>query len=336
MKNHKVFVTLAIPKVAVDRVAQIAEVKLSPYGVPCPRDMLMKELAEAEAVIADGRTIFDAEAMKAAQKLKIVARIGVGLDNVDIKAATERGVYVSNTPGVLSDAVAELTIGLMLALSRRLLQAHAYVESGKWTELSSFPLGIDLSGKTLGIIGLGQIGMEVARRASGLRMAILYHDTVRREDAKRLYHAKYSSLEDLLKDSDFITLHVPLTSRTEKLIGHSELGLMKPTAYLINTARGNVVDQAALWKALKERRIAGAALDVCEVEPIRHDDPLLQLDNVILTPHIGSGTVETRTKMALTVADDIIRVLKGEKPMNLVNRELLEKRQTLSQGLRRE
>jgi D-3-phosphoglycerate dehydrogenase len=285
----------------------------------------MKELAEAEAVIADGRTIFDAQVMKAAQKLRIVARIGVGLDNVDLKAATERGVYVSNTPGVLSEAVAELTIGLMLALSRRLLEAYAYVKSGRWTEVSDFPLGTDLSGKNLGIIGLGQIGMDIARRASGLRMAILYYDVVRKEEAERLYDAKYSSLERLLKDSDFITLHAPLTSRTEKLIGRSELGLMKPTAYLINTARGKIVDQMALWEALKEKRIAGAALDVYEVEPIPYDEPLLQLDNVILTPHIGSGTVETRTKMALTVAEDVIRVLKGKKPMNLVNRELQKK-----------
>jgi phosphoglycerate dehydrogenase-like enzyme len=166
--------------------------------------------------------------------------------------------------------------------------------------------------------------MEVAKRASALRMAILYYDVVRREDAERLYDAKYSSLENLLKDSDFITLHIPLAPRTEKLIGRSELALMKHTAYLINTARGKVVDQAALWEGLKEGRIAGAALDVYEVEPIARDEPLLQLENVILTPHIGSATAETRTKMALTAADDVIRVLKGEKPLNLVNRELLK------------
>jgi glyoxylate reductase len=325
MKNRKVFVTLRIAKVAIDELAQIAEVQLSPYGVPCPKDLLMKELAEAEAVIADGGTIIDAQVMKTAQKLRIVARTGVGLDNVDLKTATERGIYVSITPGVLSNAVAELTIALMLVLSRRLLEAHAYVKSGKWTALSDFPHGIDLSGKTLGIIGLGQIGLEVARRASGLRMAILYYDTVRKEDAERLYDAKYSSLESLLKDSDFISLHVPLTSRTRKLIGRFELGLMKPTAYLINTARGKVVDQVALWEALKQGRIAGAALDVYEVEPIPRDDPLLQLDNVILTPHIGSRTVETRTKMALIAAEDVIRVLKGKEPMNLVNRELLKR-----------
>ena len=310
-------------KVATDRVAQIAEVQFSPCGVPCPKDVLMRELTDADAVIADGRTVFDAQVLKAAQKLRIVARIGVGFDNVDLKAATERGVYVTYTPGVLSDAVAELTIGLMLALSRRLVEADAFVKSRKWAEPTTFPFGIDLAGKTLGIIGMGQIGMEVARRASGLRMSVLYHDVVRKEDAEQLYNAKYSSLESLLKDSDFITLHVPLTSGTVKLIGRSELRLMKPTAYLINASRGKVVDQAALREALKERRIAGAALDVYEVEPIPHDESLLQLDNVILTPHIGSRTVETRTKMALTVADDVIRVLKGEKPVNLVNRELL-------------
>ena len=326
MKNRKVFVTFPIAKVAIDRLAQIAEVQLSPYGVPCPKDKLMKELAEAEAVVVDGTTIIDAQVMRAAQKLRIIARVGVGFDNVDLKTATERGVYVGITP-VLSDAVAELTIALMLALSRKLLEAHGYVKSRKWTEGSDFPHGIDLSGKTLGIIGLGQIGLEVARRASGLRMAIQYHDVVRREEAERLYDAKYSSLESLLKDSDFITLHLPLTSTTQKLIGRFELGLMKPTAYLINTARGKVVDQVALWEALKERRIAGAALDVYEVEPIPRDEPLLELDNVILTPHIGSATVETRTKMALTAAEDVIRVLEGKEPMNLANRELL-KRQT--------
>jgi glyoxylate reductase len=324
MKDRKVFVTLAIPKVAIDRLAQIAEVQPSRHGVPCPKDMLMKELAEADAVIADGRTIFDAQVMKAAQKLRIIARIGVGFDNVDLNAATERGIYVSYTPGVLSDAVAELTIGLMLALSRRLLEAYAFVKSGKWTELTAFPFGIDLAGKTVGIIGFGQIGKEVARRAHGLRMTIRYYDVVRKEDAEQLYGAKYSSLENLLRDSNFVTLHVPLTSRTEKLIGRSELGLMKPIAYLINTSRGKVVDQAALCEALKEGRIAGAALDVYEVEPIPSDEPLLRLDNVILTPHIGSRTVETRTKMALTVAEDVVRVLEGKEPVNLVNRELLK------------
>jgi glyoxylate reductase len=328
MVSGTVFIGYLIPQTAIDRLKEVAEIRLNIYGTPCPKEALIRELSEIDAIIADPLTRYDAEVINKAKKLKIIARSGVGYDNVDLNAATTKGIYVTITPNVLNDAVAELTVGLMLCLTRRLCEANEYVKSGAWTKgIYRFPSGVDLCEKTLGIIGLGGIGIEVVRRATALKMHILYYDIIRKPDVENLFGVQYCSLEDLLDKSDIVTIHASLNPKTEKLIGHAELSLMKPTAYLINMSRGKIIDQKALWEALKKKLIAGAALDVFEIEPIPSGEPLFGFDNIILTPHIGSLTVETRTKMALMATGDVIRVLKGEIPVNVVNKEILTRQQ---------
>lgn len=308
------------------------ELRVNPHGRAFTPDELLEEVRTADGVIL-GMEKFDGKVMDNAPKLKAIGRYGVGYDNVDVAAATERGIYVTYTPCVLCDAVADETMGFIICAARKLPQADAYVKARKWGVgwPAVFPLGVEVTGKTLGIVGLGRIGSRIAPRAKGFGMKILYHDTRRTENMIRLekeHGLERVPLEELLKRSDFVTLHVPLDELgqppTRGMIGPQELSLMKRTAYLVNTSRGPVVDQKALHKALKDGVIAGAALDVFEKEPISPDDPLLELDNAILAPHIASATVETRHAMAVTIAEDVMRVIKGEQPKNLVNRELLE------------
>jgi len=294
-------------------LSDVADVRFCPFS---SREELLEELKDAVAVIVGGTQI-DEEFLDDAPKLKVVARFGVGYDNVDVEACTKRGIYVTHTPGVLSNAVAELTMGLMLCLSRRLLEADRYVRT-EWAKSHYFPLAIDLEGKVLGIIGLGRIGYAVARRAKAFEMRIVYYDLIRKEDVERELEIRFMELDDLLKISDFVTVHVPLTSSTERLIGERELKLMKKDAYLINTSRGRVIDENALYRALKEGWIAGAGLDVFVREPLPSDSPLLELKNVVLTPHIGSATIETRRKMAQMDVENVRKVLQGESPPNLV------------------
>ncbi|MFX0121963.1 MAG: 2-hydroxyacid dehydrogenase [Candidatus Hodarchaeota archaeon] len=324
MKSHSILLMEPLPQPAHDRLKEVAEVRISPYGVPCPKDGLIKELSTVDGVIADGTTPFDRKVVQSSPRLKIIARNGVGYDNVDVLAATDKGIFVTNTPGVLSNAVAELTLGLILCLSRRICKANDYVRNGTWVRgASPFPFGFDLYQKTLGIVGLGRIGLEVAKRAQAFKMALLYFDPVRNPQAEKRMEIRYVPFEDLLRESDIVSLHLPLSPKTERIIGQKELRMMKPSAYLINTARGRIIDQSALCQALQEGWIAGAALDVLEVEPPPREEPLPPLDNTIITPHIGTATVETRKLMALTAADDVIRVLKGERPVHLLNQELL-------------
>lgn len=323
----RVLVTMKLPSDVVEMLEREGmELLHNPFDRCFTREELLQAVADVDGVIL-GAELFDRLVMEAAPRLKVISRFGVGYDNVDVDAATERGIYVTFTPCVLCDTVADLAFGLILCVSRRIPQADAFVREGRWSE-SQFPLMVDVSGKTLGIVGLGRIGAKVAYRASGFNMRILYHDAVRTDLMIRLERelgVKRVSLNRLLKESDFVTLHVPLNESTRGIIGRRELSLMKKTAYLINTSRGPVVDQPALYEALRNKNIAGAALDVFLEEPIRPDDPLLQLENVVFTPHIGSATVETRHKMALTAAKDLVRVLKGKSPKNLVNVELLRK-----------
>ena len=262
------------------------------------------------------------ELLQVAPKLKIIARFGVGYDNVDVEACTRRDIYVTITPDPLSGAVADLTLSLMLCLSRRILEADRYTRK-EWAKSErALPFGADLSGKNLGIVGLGRIGFQVAKRAKGFGMNLLYADLVRKEDAERQLGAKRLPVEELLREADFVTIHVPLTEKNRGLIGRGELSLMKKTAFLINTSRGAVVDQEALTEFLKEKRIAGAGLDVFRLEPIPLHDPLLELDNVVLTPHAGSATVETRRRMAIATAEEVLRVLKGDRPVNVVPEQI--------------
>ncbi|RLI09801.1 D-glycerate dehydrogenase [Candidatus Bathyarchaeota archaeon] len=274
-------------------------------------------LGESDAVIV-GTGRVDGAFLARAPRLKIVARFGVGYDSVDVEACTARGVYVTHTPGVLSGAVADLTWALILSLIRKIPLADPFVRS-KWAQRREpFPFGADLEGKTLGLIGLGRIGAEVAKRSQGFGVKLIYYDVVRRPELEKTLGAEFADLDELLRRSDIVSLHVPLLPSTRHLIGEREFGLMKPTALLINTSRGSVVDQRALIRALEEGEIGGAGLDVFEEEPLPLGDDLIRFENVVLTPHIGSATVETRRRMALVCAENVRAVLKGEHPPNLV------------------
>jgi D-3-phosphoglycerate dehydrogenase len=279
---------------------------------------LMAEMSDADALIGAARV--DEAFLNRTPRLKIVASFGVGYqDRVDVEACTRRGIFVTYTPNVLSGTVAELTIGLIICLARAIPLADAYVRRRWWRPRAKpLSLGVDIEGKTLGILGLGRIGYEVAKRAKAFGMGILYYDIVRNQKAEEEGLASYVPFDELLRASDFLTIHVPLIPETRKMIGERELRLMKKTAYLINMARGGVIDEEALCKALAEGWIAGAGLDVFAREPLPKDSPLIKMKNVVLTPHIGSATVEARRRMALMNATDVVRVLRGEEPINIV------------------
>ncbi len=251
-----------------------------------------------------------------ALKLKVVARYGVGYDDCDVNAMTRHKVYLCHTPGVLSNSVADMVLTLLLACNRKLMQADRYVREGWEDRAPGYPsYGLDLQGKTLGIVGLGRIGLEVAKRCvKGFEMSLIYFDVNRNLNAEKELGAKFMPLDDVMKKSDFISVNVSLTSRTIGMIGDEQLRMMKNTAYIINTSRGPVIDQASLVKVLSEEVIAGAGLDVFEIEPIPKNDPLLKLQNVVLSPHIGSVTEEAREAMAICNAKNIVSVIKGEIP----------------------
>ncbi len=309
----KVVVPFRICEDVLESLDDIAYVQFGPFP---SREAFLKELNDAEAVIVGGEPI-DEEFLRNAPRLRIVARFGVGYERVDVEACTERGVYVSYTPGVLSNAVAELTMGLILCLSRKIPEADRHVRT-EWAKGSRFPSGMDLEGKTLGIIGLGRIGHAVATRAKAFDMEIVYYDSRRNRDVEEALGARVLELDDLLRLSDFVSIHVPLTSSTRGFIGERELKLMKRDAYVINTSRGAVIGEEALCRAIDEGWIAGASLDVFVKEPLPLDSPLVKLKNVVLTPHMSTSTVETRRKMAQVNVKDIRRVLRGEPPLNPV------------------
>jgi glyoxylate reductase len=254
--------------------------------------------------------------------LKVISNMAVGHDNIDVAEATRRGIPVGYTPGVLTETTADLIFSLLVAGARRIVEADKYIRAGKWKTWEPMTLlGQDIHHATLGIIGLGRIGMEVAKRARGFDMNILYYSRTRKapEEEKRLGLEYVDKMPELLARSDFVSLHVPLTGETHHLIGADEFAMMKPTAIFVNASRGAVVDQSALYNALKTGRILAAAIDVTEVEPIPPDDPLLALDNLVITPHIGSASVPTRTTMALMAADNLLAGLRGQTPPHCVN-----------------
>jgi glyoxylate reductase len=309
----KVLILVDWPKDVFMSLNDIADVGFGPFE---SREEFLEELRDVEALVA-GVTPVDRELLENAPKLKVVARFGVGYDSVDVEECTKRRIYVTYTPNALSDTVADLTMGLIICLARKILQADRYVRT-EWAKPGSprFPLGVDLSGKALGIIGLGRIGSAVARKAKAFNMRITYYDVVRRESLETNLGASYVNFDSLLKTSDFVTLHVPLMDATRGLIGEKELKAMKKTSYLVNTSRGPIIDEHALYKALIEGWIAGAALDVFTEEPLPLDSPLIRLDNVILTPHIGSAAAETRRRMAEMDVENIRSVLMGKVPPN--------------------
>lgn len=325
----RVYLALRVPDQAAARIE--AECSVSRYdgrGQPS-KEELLAALGDIDGLLGSAQLPLDAQVLAAAPRLRVVSNFGVGYDNVDLEVATRRGVIVCNTPGVLTDAVADLTMAMVLSLARKLPEAERFVREGRWSPGRTAPLGTDLGGKTLGIVGLGRIGRAVAQRARCFGVAVCFYDQFRDPGEDAAFCA-YRALDDLLRESDFVTLHVNLTDETRGLIGARELALMKPTAYLINTSRGQVVDQAALVEALRAGRIAGAALDVLEQEPPAPDDPILHLPNLLLLPHIGSATVETRLAMLELAIENLLAALRGETPPSVVNPEALARRKERS------
>ncbi|MBC7328194.1 D-glycerate dehydrogenase [bacterium] len=326
MAKWKVFVTRIIPEAGLRLVLENCDAEVWQEETPPPREILIEKIRDCEGVLTLLSDRIDGEVMDSAPKLRVISNYAVGYDNIDVAEATKRGIMVTNTPGVLTETTADLAFALILATARRIVEADKYTRKGLWKTWGPMLfLGRDVHGATLGIIGLGRIGQAVARRAKGFNMRILYYGLRRNEEAERELGAEFRNLHSLLREADIVTIHTPLTEETYHMIGEKELSLMKPTAILVNTARGAVVDQKALYKALKEKRIFGAGLDVYEKEPIDKDDPLIELDNVVLLPHIGSASVETRTRMAIMAAENLIAGLRGEIPQNLVNPEVLER-----------
>ena len=327
MPKPKVFVTRRIAQEALDMIAAAAEMELWHDELPPPRDVLLDKVRNVEGLLSLLTDNVDAELMEAGPKLKIVSNFAVGYDNVDITQATQRGILVGNTPGVLTETTADFTFALLLATARRLVEADNYTKKGNWNTWGPMILlGRDIHHATLGIVGCGRIGLEVAKRARGFDMEVIYYSSTRRspEEEENMGLEFVPSLATLLSRADFVTIHVALTPETHHLISATEFARMKPTAILINAARGPIVDQQALYQALKSGQILAAGLDVTENEPIPLDSPLLTLDNVIIAPHIASASVVTRTKMAVMAAENLIAGLRDEQPPNCVNPEAAE------------
>ncbi|MEK6939768.1 MAG: D-glycerate dehydrogenase [Nanoarchaeota archaeon] len=327
MQKKKVFVTRVIPKKGIQLLRKHFLVKVYSKDQDIPKKELLKEVKQCDALLSLLTEKVDAEVLNANPKLKVVSNYAVGYDNIDVKAATAKGIPVCNTPGVLENAVAEHTFALMLALSKRIVEADRFTRAGKYKRWEPMLLlGTELEGKTIGIIGLGRIGAGVAERArNGMGVKVLYHDIKRNKEFEKKYQAKFVSKSELLKKSDFVSLHVPLLPSTRHLIGAKELAMMKKTAYLINTSRGPVVDEKALVEALQKKHIAGAGLDVYEHEP-KLTPGLTKLKNVVLTPHTASATIEARTAMSELAAQNIIDVLQGRKAKFTINPEVYGKK----------
>jgi len=288
------------------------------------KEELFKKVKDKEGLVCLLTEKVNAELLNAAPKLRIAANVAVGFDNIDVAACTKRGVAATNTPGVLDETTADFAWTLMMAVGRRLVEGDTLARSGKWTGWDLDQLvGTDIWGKTLGIVGFGRIGKAMARRALGFQMKVIYADAVQAPDAvEKELKAEYREMNSLLAESDFISIHVPLLPETRGLFDKPRFAKMKPTAYLINTARGAVIDDAALVHALESGKIAGAALDVFENEPFIHSG--LKRPNVVLAPHIASASIETRTKMACMAAENVVALLKGKQPPNILNPEVLK------------
>lgn len=323
MTRPRVFITRIIPAAGLNLVQAACNVDLWPGELPPSRGALLAHVAGVDGLLCLLTDRVDAEVLDAAGPgLKVISNHAVGFDNIDVPAATALGIPVGNTPGILTDATADFAFALLLAAARRVAEGERFVRAGRWVTWGpSLLLGPDVHGATLGLIGFGRIGQAMARRAAGFAMRVLYHDPTLPQPPAGL-DATPVDLPTLLRESDFVSLHVPLTPGTRHLINRETLALLKPTAVLINTARGPVVDQAALYKALRDRRIFTAALDVTDPEPIPLDSPLLTLDNCLIAPHIASASVATRDKMARMAAENLLAGLRGARLPNCVNPEV--------------
>ncbi|HOK81123.1 MAG TPA: D-glycerate dehydrogenase [bacterium] len=323
-KKH-VFVTRMIPEPAIELLKKTCEVEVNGEDRVLKKDELLDKVKGKDAVLCLLTDTIDDEVLKAADRCKIFANYAVGYNNIDVESATRRKIIITNTPGVLTDATGDLAWALLFAVARRVVEADAFTRQGKFKGWApQLFLGQDITGKTLGVIGAGRIGSNFAKKSKGFSMRILYYDVKRDLEFEQEAKAVFVDLDTLLKEADFVSIHVPLVPETRHLIGARELSLMKKNAILINTSRGPVVDEKALVNALKEGKIWGAGLDVYENEPDIEPE-LLNLANVVLLPHIASATYETRTKMALMAAENILAVFRGETPPNIVNPDALKK-----------
>jgi lactate dehydrogenase-like 2-hydroxyacid dehydrogenase len=324
----KVFVSRVIPAEGLDRVTEATEATVWPDELPPPRAELLREVEGCDGILTLLTDRVDAELLdRAGPQLRVVSNFAVGFDNVDVAECTRRGIPVGNTPGVLTETTADLAWALLMAAARRVVEGADYVRAGKWQTWGPMLLmGPDVHGATMGIVGFGRIGQAVARRAAGFGMTILYHDPVELPpEVTEPLGARYAELDDLLRESDFVSLHVNLTDETRGLINADRLSRMKPTAVLVNTARGPVVEPRALEQALRDGVIAAAGLDVTHPEPIPADDPLVSLPNCLIVPHIASASPATRGRMAGMAAENLLAGLRGDRLPTPVNPEVYDR-----------
>ena len=322
----RVFVTRQIFPEALELISAAADTEVWPDEQPPTPDQFLHKLESADGVVTNIMDRVDAPLLESSRQLKVVSQLGVGTDNIDLEEATRRGVMVGNTPGVLAGATADVGFALLMSAARRISESSRWLQSGNW-EIQYHPmhwLGVDVHGATLGIVGLGQIGLEMAKRARGFSMRIIYYSRTRKLDLESEYGLEYMDPAALLRTADFVSLHLPLTPETRHYISERELRMMKPTAILINLARGAVVDSQALYTALKEGWIRGAALDVTDPEPIAHDDPLLSLDNIVITPHIGSASTASRLETCLLAARTVVAGVQGQRLEQCANPQVYQ------------
>lgn len=324
MSRPKVYVTRRIPKIGIDVLNEVADVEIWPNPLPPPRDVLEAKVAENDGLLALLTDKIDDSLLEKGKRLRVISNMAVGYNNIDVPAATRRGIPIGNTPGVLTEATADLTVALILAAARRVVEGHLFAVSGAWKTWDPLGhLGQDLAGRTLGVVGLGKIGAAVARRLHfGWGMKILYTARSRKEDAEKELDARQVSFDELLGESDVVVVQTDLNPSTTHLFNKSAFKKMKPTAIFINTARGPVHQQADLIDALKSGEIFAAGLDVTDPEPPAPDDPLLAVPNLVLTPHIASATIETRDRMAEIAARNIVAGLSGKPLPHCVNPEV--------------
>ena len=326
MPKLKVYVTRELPERGLKLIKENFDAEVWPEYAPPPKNVIIEKAKNVDALATLLSDKIDAEVFNAAPKLKIVAQLAVGFDNIQVQEATKRGIYVTNTPEVLTDTTADFAWALLMAVARHVVEADKYVRTGQWKVgwHPSMLQGRDVYGATIGIVGAGRIGYAVAKRAKGFDMKILFYDVIPRPEMEKDLGAKRVDLDTLFRESDFVSVHVPLLKETYHLVNAERLKLMKKTAYLINNSRGPVADEKALYQALKEGRLAGVGLDVFEQEPTPVDNPLLKLDNVVVAPHISSASYETRSRMAEMVADNLVAFFEGRKPPNLINPDVMK------------
>ncbi|UCG36538.1 MAG: D-glycerate dehydrogenase [Candidatus Bathyarchaeota archaeon] len=326
MQKPKVYVTRELPERGLSLIKERFQAEVWPEYPAPPKEVIIEKVAHVDGLVTLLSDRIDSEVFDAAPNLRIVSQFAVGFDNIDIKEATSRGIYVTNTPGVLTETTADFAWTLLMAVARKVVEADKYVRGGQW-RVGWHPTmlqGRDIYGATLGIVGMGRIGSAIARRAKGFEMKVLYHDVIRRKDLEEQQGIEFTDIETLLRKSDFVTINVPLLKDTHHLIDERHLRLMKKNAILINNSRGPVIDEAALYRALKENWISGAGLDVFEKEPTAISNPLLTLENLVVAPHISSASFETRSKMAAIVATNLTAFFEGKIPPNLVNKMVVE------------